>query len=113
MRQYLKKNIEHVIIAIALICAVFFQYLRISSLDIAFLYETQIASNIIYLLVILLVPLVVFVFVFIPLLFVFEVTIFIQIQGSLHLNISKVIYRIKPVVNQYITKSNHITILRC
>ena len=59
MRQYLKKHIEFVVIAVVLLLAMLFQYIRISNLDIAFLYEISISSSIVYLAIIILIPVVV------------------------------------------------------
>ncbi len=49
MNKYFKKYIEFTILALALLFAMLFQYVRISNLDIAFLYETSYVSYILYL----------------------------------------------------------------
>ena len=113
MRQYLKKHIEFVVIAVVLLLAMLFQYIRISNLDIAFLYEISSVSYITYFVVILLVPIIVLFFVFAPLLFIFELRYNIHLPKSYNIKITKVIYSIKPIINHIITKPRLYTVLRC
>ena len=113
MSKYLKKYIEFTILAFALLFAMLFQYVRISNLDIAFLYETSYVSYILYTLIILLVPILVLLFVFAPLLFVFELSYNIHLPKSYDIKITKVIYSIRLFIYSIIRKPRLYTVLRC
>lgn len=113
MRQYLKKHIEIIVIAVVLITAMLFQYLRIADIDIAFLYETSVNTSLIYLVVILLIPVVALGFVFIPLLLVFEISFRIELPQTYSIKTSKVIYSIKQIKSNVFIRPRLNTVLRC
>lgn len=113
MRQYLKTKIEFIVILVTLIVAMIFQYLRISNLDIAFLYEINVSSTFVYLPVILLIPVIVLVFIFAPLMLVFEISINIEFPKLLEIKISRDIFSVKPISRKYISNTKYITVFRC
>ena len=113
MTQHLKKHIKAIILAVALLLAMLFQYVRISNLDIAFLLEISSKSYIVYAFVLLLVPVLVLFFVFIPILFVFELSYNIQLPKSYGIIIKKITYSIKPISDTTIMKPRVYTVLRC
>lgn len=113
MRQYIRLHKEIIVLTIALIFAMFLQYLRISSLDIAFLLETTASTYFIYLLVIIIVPIIVLFFIFVPILFITEITYNISLPKQFKLDISNVVYSIKTTTSNYIRKQKRTTVLRC
>lgn len=113
MRQYIKQHKEILVIAIALLSAMIFQYLRISSLDIAFLFEIEAPTFAIYSVALLIVPLIVLFFVFVPILLVTEVTYNITLPKQFSIKLNEVIYSIKSTTRDYINRPNRTTVLRC
>lgn len=113
MRQYIKQHTEIIVIAFALVLAMLFQYLRISSLDIAFLFESTAPTFYLYTMVLIAIPAVVLFFVFLPLLFITEVTYKFTLPKPYTITISRVVYNINIPTSNDIRKPKETTVLRC
>ncbi len=113
MRQYFKQHKEIVALFVALLSAMIFQYLRIASLDIAFLFEVTAPSLFIYLLLVVLIPVIVLFFVFVPILFITEVKYKLPAINTINIRLKEVVYFISTTSTKYIKEPGKTTVLRC
>ena len=113
MRQYAKQHKEVLIIAVALFIAMSIQYLRIVRLDIAFLFEVNTPTFMIYFVALIAISMVVMLFVFLPMLVISEIVINISLPSKFNIDIKQVVYNIKSTTSNHTNKQRRITILRC
>lgn len=113
MRQYVRKHIEFIVLAFALITAMFFQYLRIANLNIAFLFDVSPSLQLVYVITILCIPVIVLFFIFVPLLFIFEITYNFHLPIHFEIKISESIYKDKVTAQRILFFTKSTTVLRC
>ncbi|MGS0972754.1 MAG: hypothetical protein ACVCEJ_05930 [Candidatus Izemoplasmataceae bacterium] len=113
MRQYAKQHKEVLIVAITLFIAMSIQYLRIVSLDIAFLFEVNTPTFMIYFAALIAISMLVLLFVFLPMLVITEIAICITLPSTITIDIKRVVYNIKSTTSNHTNRQRRTTILRC
>ena len=113
MRQYINQHKVAITIAFTVVLAMSIQYLRISHLDISFLYDVNTPTFALYFVALIGVSMLVLLFVFTPMFLITEITYKISLPNELHINVKRVVYNIQSTSSNATIRQKQMIVLRC